>query len=635
MVTRLSDTVVDTAIETQFRYDVEASSGLDMVVSGGVHFEDSTGAVTFTQQTFTLADDTTNFIVLDFDDEPATFKAVTQLPDLPFILYRVVTSSGSISSVNDLRWKATWSRLVQSGTNSLLATTAAVADHYFNFKEGTTHVHEDREHFDQIADIGVTGTTSSVSLCLQLPGPARGLPYNIGGISKPWDGGHYTSAGISSPNFLADHSVGGFGIWVRFDDFDDHIDPAAMFGHIHDNSAVVYFMQVNTDGKIEGGIDNGSNHNWVTTDSSHFSNDHVWHFVYMQQKGDSNGISIFVDGVSVAVTTTLAGTADNNTWVDDLYVANDPTELKLFNHGGGHGSQDSQWRGNIALPFFLVGNTMTDAQVLEIYDSAELGGETKDVREWIMDNIDPLFYVTASSATTSHRLSDLGRRGVSLQVGSAEAANVVTGGFTNTSINHYHNGAWKFDVGFFETISPASSDTGHDVPLDNTQGTWTFWIRTPGDFSTDRNFNSYGTNSSNWFRHGHDASGQFQHQIYIDGTGNFYLQVCDGNALSINTFYMLTVTQTGSAIKMYINADLQSGADITESTAGTGVDETSWHNDFLGPTNAGAWRISGSASGSSIDNWEDGRIADILYHEIALTDQQVTDMYNATQGVFA
>lgn len=110
MVTRLSDTVVDTQCEGQFQHIPGLSSGLNFVVQSGFFFDSV--LITFPQTTLVLPDDSTVNVVINFDNTPATLDALVVAPSEGLLLYKVVTVAGVVTSITDLRWRATTSRLV-------------------------------------------------------------------------------------------------------------------------------------------------------------------------------------------------------------------------------------------------------------------------------------------------------------------------------------------------------------------------------------------------------------------------------------------------------------------------------------------------------------------------------------------
>lgn len=105
MVTRLSNTVIDTQFESQFKYLPHESSALNFVLTGG-SVPELAGNATIAKQTIALTDDSTNRVYVDYSVTPAVISQSTSIPSTALLLYEVVTASGAVTSVTDARWKS-------------------------------------------------------------------------------------------------------------------------------------------------------------------------------------------------------------------------------------------------------------------------------------------------------------------------------------------------------------------------------------------------------------------------------------------------------------------------------------------------------------------------------------------------
>ena len=103
MVQKLSATVVDTAVEGQFRRDLSTTTGLVFGVKGGTIHQGSTSTVV-ADSTVTLTDASTNIVWIDLLDNTVK-TAVSGSEDTTFTirLYQVVTAGGVITTVTDQR----------------------------------------------------------------------------------------------------------------------------------------------------------------------------------------------------------------------------------------------------------------------------------------------------------------------------------------------------------------------------------------------------------------------------------------------------------------------------------------------------------------------------------------------------
>ena len=424
---------------------------------------------------------------------------------------------------------------------------------------------------------------------------------------------------------MANDTTGGVGGWIRM--FKQGTGETYMFVQEFDSTTNnILFLRVYADGSLDGGIDAGANEHIVTTVSSGLIVDGQWHTVWLQQPGDGTGCQIWVDGVKQSVTISNAGTGTNDDWLDDMYADfTGPTEVRMF---VGFGAGAEIYMGTVGAWGALEGSILSDSQALGMYNAANLGGDTEDMREWIIDNIDPLWYIGQTYENAARASTSIGREPHRL---NGAIVTDATGPFTDTEINHYHNGAALMATGGPTSFS---ADDYRDGPLTDTVGTWAFWGKTESVLTSQATAIGWGNSAADQIKLGVDSSGDF-HYTMISNTANTYkLAITSGLTLAASTWYFFCVTQDGIASKIYVDGVQYSGGNVTESTAGAGIDATSWHNNFNVKTSAAGSQY-GARQGSTIsENWNSD-LGDLIYNESALTSTEVLDMHNATQGTFA
>ena len=517
--------------------------------------------------------------------------------------------------------------------NGLAAALAQFA-HYWAFEDGTTHEFEDATFTDSgvsASPIYLRGPNASNSWSTNLPGITRGSPWE----SSIWAPGAVALGNTTAAtvNQIATATTGGWGMWIRPTGLSDATGPMGLFySDWSSNQGLSMGVRVYGDGTVEAYVDSNTNQHYVYTGTGKVI-DEAWNFVYVQQAADGTGLQIWVNGVDEAVTITNAGTGSNDYWVADMYSAwGTPTRFQIGSSlmpavtlGGSVRGFD----GHISSAFMLENETLTGSEIIALGTSA-IGAslDASDVRNWILDNIDPYWYVNMSCATTN---GDLAYWAASpLVIRESTAATPTVGPWTDTDINHFHNGAYSFGGSTSYTIFPTS---GADGPLTHTAGTWGFWVRTPSVMTSQKQFNWYASGFTNTCNLGVNSSGKFFFNLTSNSTNTFTMTVT-GHTPVASTWYFVCVTQDGSGVRFYIDGVEYTGGDLTTGSGGSGVDTTSWHNNFSVKTSANSWRISGYGGSSSTFAYGDGAVADFFYHDSALTSTQIANIQAATEGTF-
>ena len=91
--------IANSSIGNKFKYDPDTTTGLNFGYQGGRYQADG-NEVTVPAGTVTLIDNETNIIQMSLGGD---ITAVAQGNEGVFILYKVVTSGGAITTITDLR----------------------------------------------------------------------------------------------------------------------------------------------------------------------------------------------------------------------------------------------------------------------------------------------------------------------------------------------------------------------------------------------------------------------------------------------------------------------------------------------------------------------------------------------------
>lgn len=516
-----------------------------------------------------------------------------------------------------------------AGGNALYSTLED-AEHRWEFKDFTTNDFEDIDFIDDgtsVSPVNLAGS-ATVSMATNVPGATRGSPYEPS-VSSPGGLGGFINTNAAVVNHIANSTTGTWGMWVK-----PIADMATFSANNYtmmmqrwlSNSGLSMGWGIRPDGAVIAWMDSNANQVLYVGTAGDVTPG-VWNFIAIDQPGDGGGFDLYIDGVAQTFTPTIGGTGSLDDWADRLYAdwgAPSQYYLKTSFANVGLGAL---LPCEIFSPFVFessAGNIL----IGDIQDAVNLDGVTEDVREWIatnilLDNHWSFSYVNSSDALAAH-----GQNAPLMQASSTPA--LVTGPWADTAINHYHNGA--ADFGGSDTFFP-NGNPSLDYLTSLTVGSWGAWVRTPSVLTTRRCFLSAGASSISMVEVGMNASGKF-YGILQKSSGNSYELVATGITLTADTWYFVSYTHDGVNPHLYIDGAEVTGGDLTTTALGTGV-AADWHNDLPGWANDGTIRISGAAGSSSVRNWDDGRIGDFFIHNTALTAQQISDMHNAANGVFA
>lgn len=612
MVTKVSDTVVDTQCERQYKYLPGESSGLDFVVQGG-QFPEKEVLVIDAKTTFVLTDDATNYIVIDLDVNPGVTKAVTVLPSLGFLLFTVVTVSGEVTSVKDWRWRSVKNRITGQSFNQFEATLDS--EHYWRLDEASG------TFADSGTGTAITMTETSVGIGRLMPGAVRGFPESPAG-QRTADGGYIQG------NSLNRHTEGTLGAWVKMSSTEGDFSGASGVGAIigqrwQGNDGLFWSLYVNSDGSVECRCVFGANSNESVTAAGAVVNAE-WNFITATQPDDGTGIHIHINGVDTSVTATATGSFDLDSWYNDVDdLASTGNALQIFNKGGPTGN----WPGNnhitIQFPFIKTGSAYSTSQILELFEAGNTDIEFPvGWYEAVLDLADPEVHVPGQDTGNNSRLPDIGSQPTNW------VPNQITHGVGGSLI-----GTDYFDLAYgYGTNASVASSTVANWPANfETASTGSFGaIIRPNSITARHHYTSMGATGARFLHIGTDGD-QFIFEIELVGTG-LYSQATTGHTITPDTYYFVVWVQDGTFLKCYIDGVLFDGGDITETETGTGVDETSWINTVNDDGAMTSWSLGGNANSASVNTWNNSRLHNFFWTTTILSQSDITTMFSGAQG---
>lgn len=219
MVTKISDTVVETQMEGSFQHNPATTTGLTFGMRSG-EYNTNDNITTFTDPTVTLVDDAVNSVFVDAGaDGTATpvLKAQTagseDAADLRQLLFTVTTVSGAITAIVDHRTGALLPILTAAGGGGGSVTPTGLdvtlyAEHLFNYyrPDGYWPLNEASGGiaFDQASGAHAT-YPKEAAITYRAAGPSVNLPHAFesdgtdewAGVVLPWRWGR-TAGGANS-----------------------------------------------------------------------------------------------------------------------------------------------------------------------------------------------------------------------------------------------------------------------------------------------------------------------------------------------------------------------------------------------------------------------------------------------------
>lgn len=580
MVTKLSDTVVDTVYERQFRYLSTESSGLSFVMDAGQLMETS-GLVEFPKQTITLVDDTSQHILINFDVNPAqVVRQTTITADKYLLLYEIATASGVISTVDDCRWKGVTGRLIRSSFNVIDDFLDANAHIYYPMRETST------AYVDALSNGPNLVPVLASSVDFGYPGLTRGTPRH--GAVITYSSTATPQVVIGSGGIAANTwTEGGLGALTFIPDLGGLDDFVLIFQNYVDSTADYVKLVVEPSGRILFRTQFGSQFIQTVSNTGIVTDGEVCSILAMQNN-DGNGVRLYKDGVDVTFTQTRqtglvaddfvsdAAAADSaGTAANDLYIGRDMSDAN---------------RHLTSIPcFFTTGFGATKA--LEYHNAHNIDGQPSDLAELIMKefaigNTDG-HAILGGATTADARVFSLGPGRDQPQHSTATPA------LFETSLLTSEYSIKQMDFENAGGTPPFVRDTSVQKDFDmgpyttNLTGTYVMVCRPGSAAAADSNqymvnysggeFSFATISLAGWALYwvGNDTNLTLYLMAFTGTTGSVF-RIGNANEFSPDTTYDIVITQDGTGMEAWVN-HVSKTLTVTQTK-----NSTDWANEWIG-----------------------------------------------------
>ena len=587
MVTKLSDTVVETAVEKQFRNIAGENSGLNFEIAAGKVMEVA-GLVEIPQQTLALTDDTTNYVYLSFDAATVALGSGTTLPTLGHLLFTVVTASAAISSIVDHRWRAMEGRLQPLGSFNELDDFLDVNSWaYYPMRESATGHADSQSNGPTLTERSANGTAYG------LPGLTRGSPihgaiHTLGGSAN--NRTLTASGGIAADNW----TEGGISAIIHM----HHLSGGSTANVIMqqtwtDTTADDAEFAVLDNGELRFRVDFGS-HFILVRSATGTILEGVTYVVMVMQNNDGNGPLLYVDGVDVTNSVSYGGSMTGpDEWVSDAAAFDSSTVTPSLLSLGTNVSNDA---GRFIVCCPAIHNAgLSAAQVLEHYNAANLTGDPSDTYEFLFEQF------LGSNG-------DVGwfparKNGGALQEGFLGGGTGEMQGSwigtvysqETTQLNTGYAGAMKTNWSTASGSNPAMRNTAVTKNTEmgpqttNLTGTVCVICTPESDTVSDLEQNIWGIGHGGTVSFASATTGGFSIHAIGDGSGNvsFHLvshtkttgtnwRIGAVGAYPIDTQYRIVIVQDGTSMTAYVN-----GTEETLNVTAT-KNSTDWSTEWVG-----------------------------------------------------
>ena len=347
-------------------------------------------------------------------------------------------------------------------------------------------------------------------------------------------------------------------------------------------------------GNAAAGVDNF----YIRTDMN-LSINTTYHIVCVQD--DTEGALIYVDGI-LRPTTTMNGTP-NSKWI------NDATNLDTANINRYDRDTDTWYAGTVD-EFMIFDKKLTKEEIENLYLKSQGLPTTPITYEHTVRSLMPIAYWKLDEVTTATEAVD--------ELGNYDGTYVNAPNLDSDSLIVDDSGTSVTLNGTDEYITKTISN----FRSSDSQGTIVLSLNSTNKSSNNTLFASSDYGSSNY---------RFIFYTRTDGTLTVYqrnndtpdqilgsIDVCDGND------HLCILTSNGSVYKMYVD-----GIEDTSLTVNSGSNSGDWLDSVI---NRDYITIGAEQWNSSTTNLTNGIVDEVAYYDYALTQSQITNLYNASRS---
>ena len=427
---------------------------------------------------------------------------------------------------------------------------------------------------------------------------------------------------------LAGWTTGGMGVWFRAGRI--YTQPMTLISAVCTNNASLSFsISIETSGAIRSECRNSTGVISIETAASYVTPGMLY-YVHVDQPADGNGLRLFVNGVELALSTGVTGTATINSWMADMLVASAPlSDIRLG--GITNLGAESGFIGSISQPYIARNVSFSAQTISNLWLAAQQTAAPSDVHEFISDlAVQPLY---AKVWTPGYYGLDNALRNLGIGdflMSAASTVPVLDNAGPGLQIESVYR-RYKLDYPSTSATVQSGAGTNWEPTAGKTTGAISVVITANGCANTVR--------KTIW-AHGTGVTTALEFSILGTAFGwvlNYRARVGGTVLYEVNStvisngggpdFGMMTVQQPGdgSGPRLYWN-----GADVTDTVV-TSTEPDRWIHSY-GDTAAQRW--GGAIGAASFQPWNPGQMHDMLQVTRVMTDAQLLALWDAYNGIF-
>lgn len=430
-------------------------------------------------------------------------------------------------------------------------------------------------------------------------------------------------------------TTGAFHLWIFMADIVDNTENFVMSQTMQNNSGLHGSLVVSNTGVLTFEVTSNDNPRIFASTAAGTIQPMQWYQIVGVQRGDGTGLHIYVDGVDATSTSGTAGSATVDSFFDDILggftgpVFGVGTQFTTFPSSGPS-------RKGVALPAVFRNISLSDADVLTLFNAVNRSGTPEDYMEvfesLLVDQDLRYWWNGIMDGSGNQRAFDLGYEDLNGNFQLSGSGMFTAPSSPNNLVSDGPNTA--YDV--YESVYGSNNPTLFTLTGDfrggdsATAGTINAWVSINSIAAGERIFFAPGQNAvTRGLEMGVDGARLFCRVFNPSPTNLLQRIVSVTGPLLVagGTVYMLTATQDGSQLRIYIDGVEVTGSDVDETIAGTAT-AGSWMS-FIGSPAAWAPRWGGIAGSQSVDNWSPNGLRTFAFSQKALTPVQVAELYAA------
>jgi hypothetical protein len=390
----------------------------------------------------------------------------------------------------------------------------------------------------------------------------------------------------------------------------------------------------------------GNGNNLTVTSTSGTIVQGQWHFICAIQRNNGSGPALYIDGSPVTTSNVTAGTGTVNWWCANIAAQAGATPADANVRLGGEplltGTTEVAGVGPVA---YWSNVALTNQNILDLwnvstpylYSQGATAARTSSHHDMVRKIVNPVLWLPMTvgdpaNINTPSYVPNWGTHGISNSNSLYPPSGFVTADGNQAGpclrAATIDLGDGSIHLGSNKTI--AQSQTLASSTNTFTTGTINYWFNADTVTAVKQTIFGYGPTVVSTINLEVSANKKPTWRAQTASGANLY-QVEANVTVEAGKWYMLTVTQSGSAIEIFVNGVKYTGGSRTVTTAGAGVDGTWWFNNItaLGGSEFYRW---GGAVGSATSDFFTGRVAHFWATSSVIADADILSIYNAAQA---